>query len=399
MQRLEILSHYSDVETGISREFGRQASARVRTLITSWMNESGLEVKEDNLLNLRGIKNFQQPRYFVMGSHLDTVPNAGRFDGPLGVLMGIDQARRLTQKHSSWIHNLMVVGFSEEEGVRFKKPYLGSLAFCGKLEPGDLELADEHGLKLAQVLEECGKSCDGIKEQAMKREQLAGYLEVHIEQGPVLDKQGLPLGLVSGIAGQRRYSIKVKGAAGHAGTVPLALRQDALMGAAEMLLDIESTAAEYPQLVATVGRLEALPGSTNVIPGEVHFSLDIRHEDLTILNEVETRLKLSTQKIAAGRRLEIKWKMMTQINPVACDHGLSEVLSKSIEDCGFSLHPVMSGAGHDAVIMSSLTPVCMLFLGSKGGISHHPDEYTSVEDIASAIQVCDKFFDNLTAIN
>ncbi|MDH3710116.1 MAG: M20 family metallo-hydrolase [Cyclobacteriaceae bacterium] len=398
LQRLDLLAELSDRQDCLCREFGTLASAQGRDLVRQWMKEAKLKVSVDNMLNIRGVLDLGKPKTFLMGSHLDTVLNAGKFDGTLGVLLAVDQAERLEKQDLMLPYNLEVVGFSEEEGVRFMKPYLGSMTLAGTFRPEYLQLRDKEGITLEQVVKENGQTPQAVMQDGFSRAQLAGYLEVHIEQGPVLDQLQLPVGLVTDIVGQQRHQISFVGLAGHAGTVPIKQRKDALLGAAELVTYVEKLALEYRDMVATVGTLEVLPGRINVIPERVNMSLDIRHAHKDEMQQAVNKLREKTSSIAKKRQLLSYWEALSEVDSVQCNTQLNAVLRESIMESGYPVKHLVSGAGHDAVVLSGITPVCMLFVRCKEGISHHPLEQASLEDIESAIKVCDNFFDKLAAI-
>jgi allantoate deiminase len=277
--------------------------------------------------------------------------------------------------------NLEIIGFSDEEGVRYQTTYLGSRAFAGTLTRADLACIKEKQIVRAR----------------RNKDEFLGYAEVHIEQGPVLEKHNLPVGVVSAIAGQSRLRVEFSGTAGHAGTVPMNLRRDALVGAAEFVASVPSVALRTPGLVATVGKIEAAPGASNVIPGQATLTLDVRGQsDLRRISAVKF-LRAKAQSIAKKKRLRLTWTPIQQTNAVCCDKNLTDVFSKCVTQRGLKTLKLSSGAGHDAVTLSAICPVAMLFVRCKGGISHHPAESVKTSDVASAIGVLADFIQTLAA--
>ena len=315
------------------------------------------------------------------------MPDAGRYDGPLGVLLAIEVVARLHAAGTRLPIPLEVVGFSDEEGVRFGTGYLGSRAFIGELDAGWLSLRDSGGVTLADALRAAGGDPANLAGAAREAAALAGYLEVHIEQGPLLEDEALPLGIVSAIAGQKRDVVTLRGQAGHAGTVPMRLRHDALAGAAELVLAVERTAHESDGLVATVGHLVARPGASNVIPGDVTLTVDVRHAQDSERRRALEAIRLRAREIAAARGLTVELDTGTGTDTVEMDSGLRAALARAVRDRGLSVRELASGAGHDAAMMSRRTRVAMLFVRCAGGISHHPDESVSLEDVAVALDV------------
>ena len=391
--RLDQLGEYSDLDDGLCREFGSEASCKANQLVVQWMKEAGLDARVDNMGNVRGERKNGKSRTFLMGSHLDTVTNAGKFDGPLGVILAIDQAAHID--HTLFPHNFEAVGFANEEGLRYPHCCLGSHLLSGSFKQDWLSTTDRHGIKLADAITHMGGDPARILNDSLTRDQVAGYLEVHMEQGPVLQDLGCPVGAVTGIVGQQRYLVTVSGSIGHAGTVPMKNRRDALCAAAEALLAIERLALTSEELVATVGRLQVVQGAINVIPGEVNFSLDIRHPDLEQLKVHLQELSGLLSEIEHKRKVSIDLKNVFEEKPVTCNQELTSHLLESIESSGYQMVELPSGAGHDASVLSAIAPVSMLFVRCKDGISHSPKEEVALDDIAAAIKVCDRFFKNL----
>lgn len=398
--RLEELGRVSDERGRLTRTFLSPAMERANQLVGGWMRGAGMTVREDGVGNLIG-RTPAKARTFVLGSHLDTVRDAGRFDGALGVLLGIAAVEALGPELAAWPLGLEVVGFSEEEGVRFSSAYLGSKGYAGLLTAGDLRRADAEGVTVAEAIAERGP-LRALQDRSGRRfrsappdRELLGYLEVHIEQGPVLEAAGRPLGIVTAIAGQTRGRADFTGRAGHAGTTPMRLRRDALAGAAEWIGAVEAYAAARSPLVATVGTVGVAPGAANVIPGTATLTLDLRHPRDAARARALAALLARGGEIARRRGLAFRWEKTQDDPAVACDPRLRRLLAGAAAP--WSAPALASGAGHDAVIVSRLAPVAMLFVRSRGGLSHHPDEYTSPRDIACALQATCAFLRQLAA--
>jgi allantoate deiminase len=315
----------------------------------------------------------------LLGSHLDTVRDAGKYDGTLGVLTAIAAVQFLREHRIQLPFNLEIAGFSDEEGVRYQTAYLGSRAFAGTLAPADLGRIKEKQIVKAR----------------RRSEEFLGYAEVHIEQGPVLEQGNLPVGIVTAIAGQSRLRVEFRGVAGHAGTVPMNLRRDALAGAAEFVLAIEALARKQTSLVATVGKIEASPGASNVIPSQATLTLDVRDQNDSRRIAAVRALQARAKAIARRRGLKLIWSPVQQTPAVQCDKKLTHILSRCVAGRGLAAFKLPSGAGHDAVAISALCPVAMLFVRCKLGISHNPAESVKPGDVACAIGVLADFVQNL----
>jgi allantoate deiminase len=346
-----------------------------------WMETLGMSVRIDEAGNLRGTTG--QGPTVIIGSHLDTVPDAGAYDGVLGVVLGISLVELLAGQ--SLPVDLEIIGFSEEEGVRFGAPFIGSRALVGDAE-SLLPCKDGHGVSVRTALRAYGLDPDRIGDARMAASALA-YLEFHIEQGPVLDELVTPLGVVESIAGQSRLELVFTGQANHAGTTPMTSRRDALAGAAEWVGLVEAEAAATPGLVATVGRLQATPGVGNVINGLVVASLDVRHADDDTRRRAVIHLLAAAGAVADRRGLGVSHVQLLDQAAVPMAPGLTEALAGAVHASGYPVHRMISGAGHDAMIVAHRLPTAMLFLRSPGGISHHPDERVLEDDVAAALEV------------
>ena len=399
MRRCDELAACSEEAEAITRPFASDAMRHAHSLVGGWMEAAGMSVRSDNIGNLRG-------RYegagadaptLLLGSHLDSVRDAGRYDGPLGVVTAIEAVQHLRDAGRRLPFAVEVLAFADEEGLRYGSTYLGSRAVAGTFDRRDLERADRDGITMRHAIREFGGDPDHVADDRWNGGPLLGYVEVHIEQGPVLEARGLPVGVVVGIAGQNRYTVTFTGVAGHAGTVPMSLRRDALAAAAEFVLAVESEARAEPQVVATVGRIEAHPGATNVIPGRAQLTLDVRSADRAALLVASRRMLELAEEIASGRKITVTISVDARNEAVECEDGLVRLLSRAIEDSGCTLAPLTSGAGHDAVEMANMAPVGMLFVRCKGGISHNPAESVTLEDVGVAIQVLNRFLELLAA--
>jgi allantoate deiminase len=353
--------------------------------IASWCEPLGAQVRIDAAGNLRVLYPAAQanaPRLLV-GSHLDTVPDAGPFDGVLGVVIGVALLEFLRGKHLPF--GIEVIGFSEEEGLRFGTPFIGSRALVGRLDEELLRREDDRGVSVCTAIENFGLNSSEISAARLKGDIL-GYLEFHIEQGPVLEDLGLPLGAVEAIAGQSKLEVTFVGRANHAGTTPMPLRRDAIAGAAEWISSVEREGQRVPELVATVGVVEAKPGVTNVIAGEVRLTLDVRHRADDIRELAVDTLIRAAEEIAAQRRLTVRHSALLTQPSVAMDPFLTGKIEAAILRTGCKPHRMVSGAGHDAMILAEQVPAGMIFLRTPGGISHNPEENVEVEDVAKAIE-------------
>ncbi len=353
--------------------------------ITRWLGPLGTEVNIDAAGNLRAFysaADTQAPR-LLLGSHLDTVPNAGAYDGVLGVVLAIALLEELDGRRLPF--GIEVVGFSEEEGVRFGAPFIGSRALTGRLDEQLLSLQDAQGISVRRAIENFGLNPGDIPKAAVKNDTL-GYLEFHIEQGPVLEKLRLPLAVVEGIAGQSRLEFTFVGRANHAGTTPMHLRHDAVAAAAEWIISVERQANEVPNLVATVGRIDARPGATNVIAGEARLTLDVRHSSDEIRNRAVDSLVREAEQIIQRRGLSVSHRILLNQQAIAMDSFLVNEIEQAIRHSGCETHRMVSGAGHDAMILAERVPAAMIFLRTPGGISHDPGESVELEVVAKAIE-------------
>jgi allantoate deiminase len=393
VRRCRALAAVSEDAGRLTRRFATPAMARDNTLVGGWMAEAGMEVRVDAAGNLVGRLPGDDPGAgtLLLGSHLDTVRDAGAFDGPLGVLAAVACVERLRADGTRLPFAVDVLGFSDEEGLRYGTAYLGSRAVAGTFDPALLGLVDDDGVALGKALRDFGGAPDALARAARRGERLLGYCEVHIEQGPVLEGRDVPVGVVSAIVGATRAELEFSGRAGHAGTVPMDLRHDAACAAAEWVLAVEAAARREPALVATVGRLEARPGAPNVVPGAAVASLDVRHPDDAVRDAAVRGLRDAAGAIGARRGVEVTWREVMSAPAVAADAALTAALSAAVAERGLPVVTLASGAGHDAVALSALTGVAMLFVRCAGGLSHHPDASVDESDVAVALDVLHAF--------
>jgi hydantoinase/carbamoylase family amidase len=398
LQRINELASISEEEGCITRTYGTKTFIEGRSKAEQWMREAGLQTRVDNIGNIRGrlLSKNMNAKTFVIASHIDTIINAGKFDGPLGVLIGLDFIEQIIQSKIELPFHIELIGFCDEEGCRFHTTYLGSKVLAGSFDTATLNIKDAAGISLGKVIMETGGNAGDLYKDAIAKKDWMGYFEIHIEQGPVLYEKNIPVGLVTVIAGQCRARIVFNGEAGHAGTVPMEMRKDALACAAEFILETEKFAiTNKKDLVATVGKLHILDSASNVIPGEVVCSLDLRSADESILSSSYETIKKIADDICKKRNIILEWNLIQQTKPVNCDVKMNKLLAQSIKETGYELVELVSGAGHDAVPVSAVSPVAMLFVRCFKGISHNPLENVELEDLAAAIKVSDNFIQQL----
>jgi allantoate deiminase len=396
------LASISEDENFIVRTYGTDAFLRGRDKIQQWMKDAGLETRVDNIGNIRGrlLSKNKNAKTFIIASHIDTVVNAGKFDGPLGVLMGLDLLEEIKRQNIPLPFHIELIGFCDEEGCRFHSTYLGSKVIVGSLDKNILNAKDTAGISLEDVIKQNGGDVNKLSKDAIAKQDCLGYFEMHIEQGPVLYEKDIPVATVSAISGQRRAGMVFNGEAGHAGTVPMKMRKDALTCASEFILAVEKYAAEHHNdLVATIGKLHIINAASNVIPGEVITSLDIRSADENKLETGYNEIKAIAETICNKRGIVLEWSVVQETKPVICDNRMSRLLAESIGEAGFEKIELVSGAGHDAVPLSEIAPVAMLFIRCFKGISHNPLENVDLKDIAAAIKVSDTFIKKWIAIH
>jgi allantoate deiminase len=393
MQRIETLAKISEEPGIITRTFASPAMRRANVLVEKWMRQAGMNTRVDAMGNLAGRHPGDNPnaKTLLLGSHLDTVRNAGKFDGPLGVILAIACVEHLRRRRIRLPFAIEILAFSDEEGVRYQTAYLGSKAMAGGLAASDLKREDAKGITMAEAIKSLGSDPRKLKSARLNPKELLGYVEAHIEQGPVLEEQDLAVGIVTGFAGQSRARAVFSGQAGHAGTVPMKSRQDALCAAAEFVLAVEKLARKTNGLVATVGQISARPGASNVIPGEAHLTLDVRHAKDAIRRRANNQLRQAALEIASRRGLRLALENVHDTPAMDCSKKLSARLAISVGRHQKRILRLPSGAGHDAAVMAKITPAAMLFIRCKGGVSHHPDESATAEDVQAALEVLNDF--------
>jgi N-carbamoyl-L-amino-acid hydrolase len=384
------LAHWSEAPDGLTCTYLSAAHRAVAAEIRGWMDQAGLATAIDVAANVVGRYGADDPNAptLILASHYDTVRNAGKYDGRLGVLVALVVTEHLQRLGRKLPFHLDVIAFSEEEGVRFSSSFLGSSAVAGRFDPRLLERRDADGVTLAAAMAAAGLDPAGIPALARRREELVGYLEVHIEQGPVLLEEGLPVGIVSAIAGTVRCMVTITGTAGHAGTVPMARRHDAAAAAAELVLFVEQRCARAPSLVGTVGQLAVPNGAINIIPGRCELSLDIRAADDSTRDAAVFDVMTEIGRIAAKRGVIIESKEVQRTAAVDCSPRLQSLLADAVTRAGAKPRYLPSGAGHDAMMFDGITDTAMLFVRcGNGGVSHSPREIITAEDADVAARV------------
>jgi allantoate deiminase len=399
MERIEALAGISDDAGCLTRTFCSPAMRRANRLVGSWMREAGMEVREDPIGNLIGRypAATRHSKTLLLGSHLDTVRNAGKFDGPLGVILAVACVEHLRRHQVRLPFTIEVCGFADEEGVRYQSAYLGSRAAAGLFDDTELRRKDDRGVLMADAIRRFGGQPARLKQARFDARRLLGYVEVHIEQGPALEDENAAVGIVTAIAGQSRFLFTFTGQAGHAGTTPMRSRRDALCAAAEFILAAEEYAERKAGLVATVGQIQAEPNASNVIPGTVTLTLDVRHQTDSARRAAGAQLQRLARQTATARHLKVSAQLVQQTPSVACSRKLSGMLERTARTHQSQVIRLPSGAGHDAAILARITPVAMLFIRCKGGISHHPDESASRQDVRVALAVLNDFLQLLAS--
>lgn len=387
-QRCEQLAQFSESEHALTRVYLSPQHQLANQQVVVWMKQAGMTVWQDAVGNMCG-------RYegitaglpaLLIGSHLDTVRNAGKYDGMLGVVTAIELVERLSVQAIRLPFAIEVVAFADEEGTRFGSTLLGSRGLTGQWQDDWLGMTDAHGISIAQAMREFGLDPELISQARRGPEEFIGYLEVHIEQGPQLEKADLPVGVVTAINGAKRVRILISGEAGHAGTVPMSLRHDALVAASEMVLAIEQVATEQ-QVVATVGQIQCEPGAVNVIPAQVSLSLDVRSEDDGRRDLALDMMMQEIGKIALARQISVEHQCFYDSSATPCDPLLQALLSQACQKVQGQSLSLASGAGHDAMAIAELCPVGMLFVRCKDGVSHHPAESVIADDLGQAFGI------------
>ena len=393
VERCDAFASFSDCDKGLTRLFCSESMKKAHRQLGDWFKAIDMDCRLDAVGNLIGTKSSSKVTeetarpVFLIGSHLDSVIDAGRFDGALGVMLGLGVAEVLHRANIELKFDLEIVGFSEEEGIRYSFPFIGSLGMTGDLTSEELDRTDQDSISMREALREFGCDVDSIESASYRQRNMVGFMEAHIEQADLLQDDDLPVGVVSSIAGQTRAGIRFTGEAAHAGTVPHDRRQDALAAAAEMILKIEEIGQQTEGLFATVGYIDALPNLSNVISAQTDLRLDLRHASDKVRSASYEKIKSAIDSISEARN--VKGEIICeQLNlATQMDRQLTEHLLSSIENAGLAKKTMVSGAGHDAMIMARVAPSCMLFLRCKDGVSHHVNEHATPEDIDVALRV------------
>lgn len=400
MARCDALAQLSESTEGLTRVYLSSEHLQANALVAQWMQQAGMATWQDAVGNICGRYEAVQPgaQALLLGSHLDTVRNAGRYDGMLGVLAAIEVVDALNRAGLHGAQAIEIIGFADEEGTRFNIALLGSRGLTGSWPASWLACEDAQGVSVAQALALTGLSADAIFAAQRPVADFSAYLELHIEQGPVLEQEDLALGVVSAINGAHRLHARFTGEAGHAGTVPMRHRRDALAAAAEWLLFIEQTTQAFaPDIVATVGTLQCEPGAVNVIPGAVSLTLDIRSPQDEARDALLQRLLAQAEVIAARRGAGFSHEIFYTIAATPCDEALRAQLSDAVREVQGRTMLLPSGAGHDAIAIAERWPSAMLFVRCAGGISHHPAESVAEDDVAQALRAFSLAVGQLTA--
>lgn len=395
LNRLETLGAISDDPRFRLRTLLSPASRRAALILADWFREAGLKVDHTLDGSVRGIlpgKNPTAPA-LLLGSHFDTVIDAGAYDGPLGILSALAALEGLQSEGIELPFPIHILAFSDEEGVRFQTTFIGSLGMVADLDAGRLATCDRTGQPLSSVL-----AAEGWHEDAVSirytSQNARGYLELHIEQGRVLEERNLAASAVSALVGQTRLKATLLGQADHAGTTPMTLRRDALAGAAQCITAIEAIASDIPEAVATVGQLEVHPGASNAIPQSATFSIDLRHPSDAKRTLLRERIEADLQVIASDRSLNLQCQTLLCEDATPCDATLSADLLDSVEAVTGERASLVSGAGHDGIVFARVMPIAMVFVRCREGLSHHPAEYASPEDIATGIAILTHYLRN-----
>lgn len=396
LKRCDELARCSESPDHLTRVYLSPELRAASALTLAWMREAGMHAGLDAIGNVVGRYEGSTPGLpaLLLGSHLDTVRDAGQYDGMLGVVSAIECVADLAARNVRLPFAIEIIGFADEEGVRFGSTLIGSRAVAGTFRMATLDATDVRGVSLRDALRGYGLDPQNVKAAAHQRANVLAYVELHIEQGPVLESLNLPVGVVTAINGATRYQIEIKGMAGHAGTVPMHLRHDALTAAAECVLAIEQRARAERDLVGTVGKLEVTPGAINVIPGKVRFTLDLRAPADAQRRAAAQAITDALHAICAKRDVTLAITTLHENQIAACAPWLMQQLDRAVMNTGIKLHRLPSGAGHDGMAMQDLCDIAMLFVRCKGGISHNPAEAVTREDVEAGAKVLLRFIEN-----
>src|SRR4051794_2840424 len=394
--RIHELAQISETPAQLTRIFLTREHRAAADLIMDWMRDAGMRAHLDAIGNVCGRYEGKEAGLpcLMLGSHYDTVRDAGKWDGPLGLITAISCVADLNGHGKRLPFAVEVTGFADEEGIRFASTLLGSRAVAGSFDNSVLDGRDRHGVSMGEALSQFGLDAGQLSAAARTRNELLAYIELHIEQGPVLEAEGLPVGVVTAISGATRLSIVLTGLAGHAGTVPMALRRDALAGAAECIGAVENFCRLEPGVVGTVGTIEAKPGAANVIPARVSFSIDMRAASDAHRTKAVADVVRQIEQIAKRRELALQVGVTHENRTVPCAPWLKAQVADAIAKQGFRVFELPSGAGHDGMAMIDIADVAMLFVRCRGGVSHHPDEHVDVADVDAGARVLLRLIEN-----
>jgi allantoate deiminase len=397
VSRINELAAISETPAHLARVFLTREHRAAGDLILGWMRAAGMRAHLDAIGNVCGRYEGEREGLpcLMLGSHYDTVRDAGRWDGPLGLMTAIACVAELNRRGRRLPFAIEVTGFADEEGVRFSSTLLGSRALAGTFDESVLNVRDADGISMREALRTFGLDPDHIGAAARIRRELHAYLELHIEQGPVLEQENLPVGVVTAISGATRLAARLTGMAGHAGTVPMAMRRDALTGAAECIGAIEELCrTDANGLVGTVGYIHAMPGATNVIPGQVSFTIDIRAPCDEHRKSAVAGIVRRIEAIAGRRNLSLQIDVTHENRTAPCAPWLKAQVAEAIAAEGFRVFELPSGAGHDGMAMIDIADVGMIFVRCRGGVSHHPDEHVELADADAGALVLLRFIEN-----
>lgn len=399
MARCEELARHTEQPDGLTRVYLSREQLAANEVVLGWTREAGMSARIDAIGNVVGRYEGERAGLpcLMLGSHLDTVRDAGKYDGMLGVVTAIECVASLNSSGRRLPFAIEVVGFADEEGVRFNATLLGSRAVAGTFDFSVLDRQDHAGVTMREALESFGLDPDAISSAARRREDILAYVELHIEQGPVLDNECLPVGVVTAINGATRFAVEIEGAAGHAGTVPMGLRRDALAAAAECVLAIERRCARDAELVGTVGTLEALPGAVNVIAGKTRFTIDFRAPQNDMRTAAVGDTIAAMREICERRGVLIRTTKTHEGATAACAPWLMEQLGNAVTALGVPVRRLPSGAGHDGMAMIGVTDIGMLFVRCAKGVSHNPAEAVTLDDVATGARALLRFIENFEA--
>lgn len=396
LARCDELGRISEPGEGVTRLYLTPQHRMAAEMLVRWMGEAGMDAHIDEVGNVVGRYHAQGGGgpYLITGSHMDSVINAGRYDGPLGVITSLDCVAALNARGKRLPFGIEVVAFGDEEGTRFRTTLAGSRAITGQYGDDLLNAKDDAGLTLRDALSAFGLNPARIPEAARNPRDVIGYVELHIEQGPVLQARNLPVGVVTAISGQTRAMVEIKGAANHAGTVPMGMRKDPLLAAGEIALAVERIASSHDNTVGTVGFIKAEPGLINVIPGSVSFSIDFRSQKDEVRKAAFAEVEKATQEIAARRGVTAKVEVILDLKSCPCAPDFVSRLQAAVTSAGSEPILLPSGAGHDGMAMSQLTGIGMIFVRCKDGISHSPEESVTACDVAAGASTLLHFIEN-----